>query len=65
MGNLLSVDDKKAFLASPTKGLLRRAALVTFAGRLADLVVHDELHQLQPGLTHQVADAFLQWRRLP
>ncbi len=40
--------------------MLRLATLVTFAGGAANFVVHNELHQLQPRLTHQVADAFLQ-----
>ena len=30
------------------------------AGQLTDLVFHDELHQLQPGLPRQAADPFLQ-----
>ena len=36
------------------------SSLATFAGELADFLLHDELHQLEPGLTHKLADAFLQ-----
>ena len=31
-----------------------------FAGELADFVLPDELYQLDPGLTHELADPFLQ-----
>ena len=44
----------------PAKGLLVFAPLVSFAGEIADLLVHDELHQLQTCLAHQLADAVLQ-----
>ena len=37
-----------------------RARGKPLAGELADFLLPDELHQLEPGLTHKLADAFLQ-----
>ena len=59
-GDLLSIDDEEALLAAPAVGLLGLAPLVVLASELAHFVVHDELHQLQACLAHQLADALLQ-----
>ena len=59
-GDLLSIDDEEALLAAPAVGLLGLAPLLVLASELAHFVVHDELHQLQACLAHQLADALLQ-----
>ena len=59
-GDLLSNHDEEAFLAAPAVGLLGLAPLVVLASELAHFVVHDELHQIQPCLAHQLTDALLQ-----
>ena len=51
---------QEAFLMSQAVGLFSLAALVAPAGELTHFLVHDELHQLQSGLPHQVTDALLQ-----
>ena len=58
----LPVDDEKPLLASPAVVLAWFAALAALAGQLPHFFLHDELHQLQSGLPHQVPDAVLQRR---
>ena len=58
--DLLPIDDQEALFTTPAIALFVLSSWATFAGELAHFVLPDELPQLEPGLTHELADAFLQ-----
>jgi putative ABC transport system permease protein len=52
--------DAVALLAAPAIGRPFRPSLAALANQFADFLLHQQLRQLQAGLTHQFADAFSQ-----
>src|SRR5580765_4936484 len=58
--HLLTHHDAVALLATPAVGRPFRPSLAALANQFADFFLHQQLHQLQAGLTHQFADTFSQ-----